>query len=488
MFKLLIVEDEVNSRKGLQDLISSMGNNLSITTAVDGQEGLHKAIIDPPDIIITDIKMPKLNGIEMIKQLRAQGISSRIFILSGYAEFEYAKAALTLGVSDYILKPVVPSQVFALLNDTLRLLKEEKKEFHPYKQQKLILLSEDDNACVADFYKTTAEEYYLCAAVYMGKMRHLTDKVKDSLLENSCLTIVNLPNKHYRGILIPIKKNQRNSAAKILQMNLNRQQGLVCIYDIVKTAEPINWFSHFEFLCSRILYNITNGETFFQYVDSMDKEPVTVFNDASFKKELKKLYFTKDYPKCCLLIEKQIETLRQMRVHPNKIITFAASSLYRLDTDTMEQISTELRHMQYVKQVMSAVTLQEIHQCLREYFYDETGQGDDASLNAYSKPIQAAIREIREHYHLPLTLNSTAERINITPQYLSRLFSAETGKTFIDYLTDYRMEKGKHLLRHTDKKVYEIAALIGYPDVKYYCTLFKKVVGISPNQYRSSER
>ena len=128
MFRLLIVEDEENSRKGLKATLAPIPN-LEIDTACDGREGCLKAIRWNPDIIISDIHMPVWDGLVMTEKLCKKGFAGTIYLLTGYAEFEYARKALQYHVEDYILKPVVPSKLRNLIEVKLKDLNKKPIDF-----------------------------------------------------------------------------------------------------------------------------------------------------------------------------------------------------------------------------------------------------------------------------------------------------------------------------------------------------------------------
>ena len=146
------------------------------------------------------------------------------------------------------------------------------------------------------------------------------------------------------------------------------------------------------------------------------------------------------------------------------------------------KIGTEQQYFLAVEQLSQAMTFQEIASSIKAYFSDVS----DCDTSGYSKLVQQAIRELDEHYAKPISLNSVAEKLRITPPYLSKIFMRETSTTFVNYLTALRMEKAKLLLKNTNKKINVICQQVGYPDPKYFCTLFKKETGVTPNQYRSN--
>lgn len=127
--------------------------------------------------------------------------------------------------------------------------------------------------------------------------------------------------------------------------------------------------------------------------------------------------------------------------------------------------------------------MEEIAAVLKEFLETGEQEGEDAP---YSRLVQSAVSFIHQSYGEAISLSVAAEKLSITPQYLSKLFMQETSQTFMDYLMGVRMEQAKILLAKTNQQINVIGAKVGYPDPKYFCTSFRKCVGLTPNQYRKS--
>lgn len=406
MFRLLIVEDEENSRKGLKATLAPIPN-LEIDTACDGREGCLKAMRWNPDIIISDIHMPVWDGLVMTEKLCKKGFAGTIYLLTGYAEFEYARKALQYHVEDYILKPVVPSKLRNLIEVKLKDLNKKRNSQNP---QLCHLLSDEDSVLLTERLAPFCYTDYFLAVVYMEREHHLPMEVKETVIEERGHYILTLPDKHYRGILIGFTNHMINHG-KIDRISslLEPYEHLTCIYETRQAGFISNWLLAFEQLRRAIPWTITCRSRFLSYDTYMEQEAVN--------------------------------------------------------------------------QMAAARTMHEIRTCIDSYY--ETCKGRPASAG-YSPLIQKALHVIDKSYKEPISLNSVAEQLNITPQYLSRLFMKEMSRSFVDYLTSYRMERAKNLLQDTNMKINMICVQVGYQDAKYFCTLFKKITGVTPNQYRAS--
>lgn len=472
MFRLLIVEDEENSRNGLKNILLSIPS-LEIVTACDGREGYHKAVQLSPHMIISDIRMPIWDGLTMIEKLHQQNYNGIIYLLTGFAEFEYAQKALHFHVTEYILKPIVPYQIKKMIEENIKELQKKKNYQNP---QICHLVTEEDVDSLQ--YKLSGHSYtdFFLAVIYMEQERHLPLKVKESILKEPHQYILTLPDMHYRGLIIGFSKNNVNYAAiDLLSSLLHGYENLTCVYQIAGANAMTDWAVTYEHLQNAIPWSMTYQSSFLAYSSLMEIDAGDYKEDDFFHKDLKKLLCNGNCLAYSKLLLKKIQHMQKNSCHPKLILMTAISGLVKLDS--------KQAYIEAVNQLSSAKTIHEITTCIETYF------STPASLlygEKYSKLIQRALLEIEKNYKEPITLNSTADKLGITPQYLSRLFMKETARSFIDYLTFYRMEKAKCLLQNTTMKINVVCNNVGYPDAKYFCTLFKKETGVTPNQYRSS--
>lgn len=478
MRKLLIVEDEISSRDGIKNLLLSSALPLQVETASDGYDGYEKALYFMPDIIICDIKMPKWNGITMAEHLRKKNVSSKIIFLTGFAEFEYAQKAIQLGTSDYILKPVIPKELIEKIRGLLYELDQKQKFQSPLlnSNAKMHLLSEDDVPIFEDQINTFNYTDYFIAVVYLEDKTHLPSEIKEFLSQTGNAHVVSLPDRHYRGILLGFKNHQiHHSMISRLSVLMQKYKYITCIYCIKKATQDISWFSEFHLLMNSVCWSIVYNSSFFAFDKEMLQEDTCSLDLGFYKKELQRLYYSRDYNACLEFIQNNIYKMQQKQYHPKQILTAVTAGILN--------VFSEKEYLQALNKITQAITMHEIMSCLNWYFEIGFSKKTD---KRYSHLIQSAIYFIHEHYNEPISLSTAAEKLSITPQYLSKLFMQETSQTFIDYLTHIRMEKAKSMLTNTNLQINLISNRVGYPDPKYFCTIFKKNTGLTPNQYRKS--
>ena len=402
MFRLLIVEDEENSRKGLKATLAPIPN-LEIDTACDGREGCLKAIRWNPDIIISDIHMPVWDGLVMTEKLCKKGFAGTIYLLTGYAEFEYARKALQYHVEDYILKPVVPSKLRNLIEVKLKDLNKKRNSQNP---QLCHLLSDEDSVLLTERLAPFCYTDYFLAVVYMEREHHLPLEVKETVIEERGHYILTLPDKHYRGILIGFTNHMINHG-KIDRISslLEPYEHLTCIYETRQAGFISNWLLAFEQLRRAIPWTITCRSRFLSYDTYMEQEAGELNEDVFFKKDLQRMLCGGDFDGCRKILLKKIGQMQAHACHPSHILAAAVSGLVKFDS--------KQAYLEAVNQMAAARTMHEIRTCIDSYY--ETCKGRPASAG-YSPLIQKALHVIDKSYKEPISLNSVAEQLNITPQ------------------------------------------------------------------------
>lgn len=480
IIKILIVEDEVNSREGLTFLIRSKFPDSTVLEALDGVEGMEKATEHKPDIIITDIRMPRMDGIEMIRQLRIKGCNAQCIILSGYAEFHYAQEALTLKVSGYLLKPLVPATVLDLIEKCFEVIQaQEQPDIFHLGRDDIDLLSQKDTPLILRFYKGMDCQAYLIGQIFSSQMAPIKTNMKRLCDDNSHMLILNFPEKSFIGFIAPQDHSSEFLVQRIHGI-VSRYPEAVCSYGFIHSLDSIS--EELDNVRKAVKWSISTGKNIVQKEEAARAADFQITGINAFKKNFQKLCLSNDYEKCLVLLLKYLHQLQGKGFHPEAIIQVAVSCLLQINGEKASTEQLSMCCVEAINNILSAFSFYEIESNLSHYFQCILSSYHNVPL--FSKPVAAVIDEINQSFNRPLSLNSIADRLGITPQYLSRIFAKETGSNFIDYLTTVRIEKAKSIIKNSDYKIYEIAERVGYPDAKYFCTIFKKVVGMSPHQYK----
>ena len=391
MYSMLIADDEERIRMGLTKLMKQDSDIASILQAEDGEEALALATQQRPDIMLVDINMPFMNGLEFIEKIRAVCENSAIIVITGYDEFEYAQKALRLGVSEYLLKPVQEEALREAVAKAKTQLTKEVQQSR-YLQWARLQVESNRPVLVSNFLNGWLDGRYSSEEVE-EQLRNLTIDVPD----------------HF-GVTV----------AKLTILESQTSVGEEWDEDLVYYAAE----------------NI--GSEIFQPMG-----PVCCKNSSN------DLVILSACPEQFAALGRRMQELLEEHL-PVKVVMeqgsgAALTGLPDVYADVMEAL--------HRVQNCSLVVL-EAKRCV------ERAYGDPA-----------------------FSLQRTAEQLHVSPQYLSRSFRHEIGITFVDYLTRTRIRKAVELLDE-NLKIYEIAERVGYSSQHYFSSAFKRVLGISPQEYR----
>jgi len=534
MIKLFIADDEAIVRKGLQTSIEWSSYGISIVgEAKNGVEALKMCLELQPHILLTDIRMPVMDGLELSKQLSEKLPGIKIVILSGYNDFEYAKQAIHLNVVEYLLKPFGAEELVALMVRLKnKILIEEKKQEEVLKTQTII--EENRQLLQSKLIRSILKDSY-------DDYTYIREKAK--------LIQLNLNGPFYQIIVFNIDDQElireklkykemeyiKNSifsiAEEILQENCN---GTIFMSEFdyfvglinLDKSDSINLTSVLEEIkvavqkYVKVTITIGIGNIYFnlQYINKSYDEAIFALRQKIYRGKnsiihaneianLTEIIEPADYP---INEEKQLiealkavddasiknvvaiifEKLRQSLVSEDNLKNYCAKlalmSVHTLEVmgiDIKKQLGVELNLYTEIKKYETIYDLQQWLITLLEKF---TQQLNMYKSQKYKQMVNMTLEYIEKHYNENITLKVLSETVYVTPNYLSRIFKEETGENFIEWLNRFRIEKAKIFLKETMLKTYEIAEKVGYSDYKYFSYNFKKYTGISPRQYSNN--
>ena len=488
MYKIALIDDEAVVRDGMKDLIpwEELGLEL-IGTAEDGEKGLLLIQEMLPDIVLLDINMPRLNGLDLAHILTKNYPLIKIILISGYDEFHYARQALRMGVQDYILKPVTKSEMVNLLYAIVGKLDEEREQIRkeadvlnkieqsiPLIQQKLLeelVFTEIESSMIAKkcikanipynkaFYILHPLNLFL---YFTDEKENPKDKYDEAIRYIKCAIteLIGITVTIGVGILVNQIEEISTSYQTAYYALLSRFfQGTNKIienskpYEVTKVhfAQWVQWESE-------VIKSIEQKEAFEQVINKIANE---VRKRKMAVKDIEELWGNL----ACALFKKFME------IDPS--ITEIFSEGINL-TEEIKNFKT-LSDMQ--------IWIKGLYERCMNYINDQ------------AKPNKVHIKNIlgfiEENYNMPdLSMKMVCDSVHISASHFSNIFKREVGVTFVQYLTEYRIEKAKRLLKYTPLRTYEISEAVGYADPHYFSSTFKKAVGQSPSEYRkiSGER
>lgn len=534
MLKVFLVEDEFVVREGIKNKVDWKSHGYEFCgEAADGELAYPMIQKLKPDIVITDIRMPFMDGLVLSKLIKKEMPWVEIIILTGYEEFEYAKEAIKIGVAEYLTKPINSEELLRevdLLADKI----EEKRREQEIKEKYMLELEESSLKERKELFqylvtgtKTMAElletadrldmdlsaMWYNIVLIKIQFMNQTQDEYSHILveIEERMKTLDNETNllifdRNLEGKAFLFKADSKEELTKIQNDYIERLKTIWSDYENIRyfggIGEPVNRlrelpdsfeaashaFAHrylvggSMILSSRELDQKTGrGEEAFN-IRSVDPKQI----DRAKMQEFLKMG---DKEEVIYFIEEFFHELHNSVMNSSLFRQYITMDAYFCVSDFVEGLGfardeteppdasskilqSKAEAIAYVARIMSkALELRE-----------------KAASNRYGDVVDEVKRYIEHNFaDEDLSLNLVASHVNFSPNHLSTVFSQQTGQTFTGYLTDYRMNKAKELLRCTGKRSSEISLEVGYKDPHYFSYLFKKTQGMTPTQYRSEK-
>lgn len=542
MLKIFLAEDEVIVRETIKRMIpwEDLGFEL-VGEAADGEMALPLLLRQKPDLLITDIKMPFMDGLTLAKVAKKEIPGLKVVILSGYDDFNYAKQAINIGVEDYLLKPITKNALIERLTEIRSRYEHEKTQKEYYEKFHREMQAYEKNSS-RDFFEAlvrgsmdmmeiyrrseklgldiVAEAYNVliftmnCEEDFSGQREGYSEWEAESLelleeffSENTSAMLFRCNIFSY-GILIKgqketIEENTRSCVSEIQRIfdrKEQKRQWFVAAGEPVERLSQIqkSYYSASRAFSQRYLYD--ENILYYDEMASMEKKNVTeddstylrkvdvnALNPAILQKFLSNGLleetenFVKDY--FYAIGQEPLESL-VFRNYVTLNVRFSVMSFLKeigCDTRTLEQEDTEDVLSESSKSLENAIAYAE------KIISQAIALRDQNSGNKNRSILKTAVDFIDSHYmEEDMSLNKAANAANVSANHFSALFSQNMGQTFIEYLTNLRMNKAKEYLRCTSMRSSEIAGEIGYKDAHYFSYLFKKTQGMTPSDYRKA--
>ncbi len=515
--KILIVDDEAVTRKGIIKNVpwASLGIK-EIREAENGQQALMLIDAYEPDILMTDIRMPIMNGIELASQVKSRLPGCKIIFISGFSDKDYLKAAIHLGVVNYVEKPVD----LAELTETIR------KAIGQYLDDLQKPIGMVDESTV----KKSLVEKLIRRGADISSYQPLIDGLglRFDLTKKFLVLVVQCP-KNYTDL-------QLSEAFEEINMDVISVFGISQVLGAVKdlnhliwvvgkmTTQDMNMFERVKKLTGKrsssinqsLFYSVSSdvsgldkvykayqeavinlqhlffkGYGHWQYGGSLMPTQGDGFSEDDIVNGFEELLSVKKYDKISPYIKRWISSIRfnnDFMVNSIKNTVFQIYlTLLRHAQDQMAYSSGPDPDEPYLwEQIFQIETLVDLSNFINgktDFVIDKL-----EIANLYSKSTRTVIRLIHDQYMNPdLSTKVLADQVYLTNSYLSGLFKKETGTNISQFIRSYRIEMAKEMLRETRLQLWEVAERVGYPDSNYFAKIFRKVVGSSPSDFRERQ-
>lgn len=518
--KLLIVDDELQIRTGLAEEINWTELGIEqVYVAENGIEAVELCESYQPEIVITDIRMPGIDGLELSRQVMELYQPVEIIILSGYSDFNYAKQAIDFGAKAYLLKPINVKELIGVVSDAIESIKaqEEVSEYKTQYEQmsrkeKLMRLIEqqgelDEEELLAfnglTGIKTTAS--VLLGMVSVDKIKsastnqigiYLKSIIEEVMCDQPTSMLYWHDNAllficHYRSAAehVRVKSNFSNRLVQMNQMLKAQFDSSVSL--AVSSLSSAKYVPRLYCECQEaIKHRLYLGEACYLSADDLGLSSEVWLSPLNTN-GLKRAIEVFDHRSAHEYIEALFANISEMKVTSSDFIRDICISMKKTLIETIQEkgINAEQIIKDYpmlVKDIPTFVTGTEYYEWMDHLYYVVIDKFEQLGGEKHSRVIIQAVDYISNHYSEDISLTLLSAYTGKSKNYLGHLFKKEMKVSFIDYLNDIRISEAKIRLRNTDDMIYEISESVGFSDYKYFSSIFKKYVGTSPLKYRKN--
>lgn len=524
---ILIIEDEFYFRQALKKYIAAYSEEFEVCgEARNGQDGLEKLLDMKPDIALVDITMPVMDGITVIKKAKEAHSKTKVIILTGYGEFEYAKKAIQLGVQDYLLKPLQSDELYQSLQKASRTIDQERETentlslisgakqgmFSAYKESMIskLLLNDfyDEEELERNFNFPKKDSLYVAAVldIYIKnaeiwnqedkKLCHyaicnvMGDIFKEAMSFGTCM--------NENGMICIVFRLYHEDNAE-LQLQERMEQVCTVAEDylgLVVTA----YFGDLRTSLGEVNESYNEALALKKYQLFHDKKGVYFYSDTQTKPHLSKEYFSRENRKQLLslmrannhdgvhaLIRKVFAKMMEGNLDPDTVYMHV-TDLFSVVLDFATEYRTELQkpneNVSLFSHIMSAPSLEQLQKFVMDAADRVMAQINQKDIDSQAKLAQKVAEYIDANFANPnLKLEIIAGEFYINIQYLCSIFKKHRSTTIGNYILDVRMGNAQRELLDGAESITVVAYHCGYEDVGYFSKCFKRYFGLSPKKF-----
>ncbi len=524
MFKIIIVDDEDETRAGIIQSIKWTNLGLKIAgQAVDGIEGIQLAGETDPDIALLDVKMPKMNGIQCAREIRGMLPQCKIIFMSGYSEKEYLKSAIQMQAIDYVEKPLDILELTGVIKKTVEILKkdisknEEESKLKSmaevgtsvirqelairliHRKTRLAELKKEFKELMVDLplnenFATvhirlhvhrlgdSSNNFITCKS----KIYNILNRTFNEFDEGFLMSILDAEHMimHFYGYLASNSTLLKQYIKKIiLELDMffgGEGVATAGVGNSVRGVENVPVSYHSARASSQRLFLVGYGSVILPERGNEKKYHI----DAEYINTFKSLLEDNDFEKALMVLniivgeskENGKYNIGEIKNVFLSLILAVLSYCRRAGSEkagTNELTWADMLNSKTIDDVVEFITIRLV----------EASDNFDHT-NGKSIKIKKAIEFIKDNYSRNISIEDVAEKVTLAPTYLCSIFKKEVGRTINQFIEEYRIKKAKQLLKNEDIKLSNISQMVGYSNAAYFISVFKKVTGISPSEYR----
>ncbi|MEX1028509.1 MAG: AraC family transcriptional regulator [Paenibacillaceae bacterium] len=530
MLKVLIADDHYPVLEFLSCSIpwADLGCTLSAQCS-DGMEALHHGQLEVPDILITDIGMPKMNGLELIEALKRINPFLQVIILSCHDEFHYAQKAVRLGVNDYVLKESLEADVMiGLLQQlTVEIAEQSATQDRTKKLQRIV--DQSHSLIKADFIRSTlsgmnldSEQWtseiaehgvdlihqaYMPVLIYPNtfqdlKHRYRTEKLFIYAFEN---VVRELVDDHQDGvsfrygkevyILFPFPKSIKINQHEIIRGHLTGLQNALKRHMNITISAIMHEPTQSPTDLKKALQTLLNAKdqrfyaregSIFKWVPYYTSQEDIFAIYQKTLNDFKQLIIEEREDQTKQAVGEWMQYMRDRRYSVDSVLSWLLKMVMDIEIkySSLQHFNTKYSAELLHKEIMELESLQDIEAFITIFIQDKIRTVSEIKQQSYRTEIHEAQKYVHTHLNEKISMEEVAVMLRLNPSHFSRIYKSETGETFIEYMTRIKMEHAQEALEQSDKTIDQIAESLGYDNTSYFIKLFKLNSGYSPKEFR----
>lgn len=519
MYRMILVDDEPNIRKGLTKLIPWEDYGVEIVAEADsGVSAL--ALIERlhPDFAIVDIQMPHMDGLELLRQMQERKDAPKFIMLSGFDQFDYVRTAMRLGAQNYLLKPVDAEELTTTVVEMVELVHDEEQKKQQFQESMQALMNNTLNRLLNSQIEVRELRgkckllniTLRCNHMVVGcirpqfdnqdtALRYIMFRSLDICRQKTGAVLTAYPVADIGDNVVLIIKNPDGQfgQTQLLELledcagEITRNLGCSCVTalgtDVTSFREiPTSYQNALRLLNLKSLWGDT--EIAVDTAVNIQTNVSMAFNtqslvemlqnhDSEKLKSLVEIFIDRTLP------ERRVDNLVQVKYHLVELVSCALQAAHQCYVPEAE--ITAIRADIYAR-IQQAKSLHTLRTVVLAFIVNLSERTQQLRSNSYSKRVQYVVEHIHRYYNdCNLSLKTLAGDLGVNAAYLGRQFSSETGEFFSDYLNGIRIQHARALLATTQLKLTEVAQQVGFVNVSYFSTIYKKITGERPGQSRN---
>ncbi|MGF7049385.1 two-component system response regulator YesN [Paenibacillus sp. DS2015] len=519
-YKVILVDDEPLILRSLKAAIPWDELNLEIVgEARNGEGALHLIRETSPHMIISDIRMPGMDGISLMKEVLSDHSNLIFIVISGYGEFEYAREALRQGAFDYLLKPIDHEELTEMLIRASKKLNtqiENDKLLHSVQVLSLLARERMFSELIEGNQRTLPhmqwmesselDQDYFMAVVQLDQYLVLNERwtmeekrlwlfairniLEEWSIHNEGLTIFPFHSGEWILLFPSSLKGRKADLGHDIIYQIKKYSKLTCSVGISTCTRGIDQLSEVYQSATRALYQRFYSVQEDVFIDSEPAMQIAVTQEVKYPKHLETAIIecirTLDLNRMLSIFDETktyIEDRALTKEAAERLIVEMTVVLYRQFESSNLLVEWSLGGL--IQKIHDLATLNEMIQVVKDTFENRMKEtGKSHTKEDVQTVVRKAQKYILNNYHKDLSIEELSELVDLSVSHFCTLFKQVSGYTFLEYLTQCRMDKAKYILKNTSVKVYQVAPLVGYQDPKYFTQVFKKATGKTPSEFR----